>query len=333
MGGAGAQLGLVAVRDVLVDFLVRARHYLVMADLDKGWPLERAAAIFANESGGLGRNAGKYLIATPGTTDQIVTQRQEQFVQPFLLRDAAAGIMQGILTELILKQRAHIVGILFPQRKDIDMNAWHRTVAHVLWVVNEHRMRTEENLLVLLRQASILDHLFPFQWMVVEKQQEQDDGQRETVGLRIGVRLAHHHFRSHVAAFAQDAGLGAGRSHIVVVANQHIAIGGIDEEIAVVQVLVAIARTVQATETVTDVDAGLYHRLHALELHLGQQEVAKLPIGGVTKFHQVAVTSLAVLLRQEERPKESRRRASLVNVMFQIIVEFLFAGLMIPLQA
>ena len=292
-----------------------------MSHLNQRWPLKRAAAILANESGGLGRNAGKYLIATPGTTDQVVAQRQEQFVQPFLLRDTAAGIMQGFLTELILKQRAHIVGILFPQRKDIDMDARHRTVAGVLRIINEHGMRTEENLLVLLRQASILDQLLPFQRMAVEKQEEKDDGQRETVGLRIGVRLAQHHFGSHVAAFAQDAGLGAGRSHIVVVANQHVAIGGIDEEVAVVEVLVAVARTVQAAETVTDVDACLYHRLHALKLHFGQQEVAKLSIDRIAKFHQVAVTSLAVFLRQEERPKESRRRAALVNVMFQIIVK------------
>ena len=121
------------------------------------------------------------------------------------------------------------------------MDARHGAVAFVLGVVDEQRLVAVQFLFVLLRHASALGYPSPFQGMIVEKQHEQDYGQRETIRPDIGTLLSPDHFRRHVPAFSENPRIVAIRSHIVVVANQHIPVFRIDEEIAIVQILIAEA--------------------------------------------------------------------------------------------
>ena len=74
--------------------------------------------------------------------------------------------------------------------------------------------------------------------MVAVEQEEEDDSEREAIALGIGQRTCHDLGR-HVAGLACNAEVSTVEDDIVVVADKDIAYIGVDEEVAIVEVLVA----------------------------------------------------------------------------------------------
>ena len=113
--------------------------------------------------------------------------------------------------------------------------------------------------------------------MVDIEEHEEDDGQRIAVAVLVGYAPGHY-FGCHIAGFTHDAGLLALGHHIVIVADENVSCFRIDEEVAIVQVLIAVTETVEHHEAIAYLHSSVQHRVETGKLDFRHQEVSKLEI-------------------------------------------------------
>ena len=162
------------------------------------------------------------------------------------------------------------------------------------------------------------------QRVIVEKNQKQDGGQRISVGLGIGkhLALAVDDFGSHVSGLAQNARAGAVFGDVVGIADQHVAGLGIDEEIAVIEVLIAVTVVVQYAERRHDAYTRLGSRSKRREIALARAEnLAEFIIPFGAQTHDIAECAPHIL-RDGVGPEKSLVRRTLGGVGFEIVIKF-----------
>ena len=161
--------------------------------------------------------------------------------------------------------------------------------------------------------------------MIAVEQEEEDDGERETVAVGIRQRTRHH-FRSHVAGLACNAEVGAVENDIVVVADKDIARIGVDKEVTIVKVLVAQSLAMQRLEGIADMDGCAEEGLHRGEALFGEQKAGKLHIVLRAERHDIA--EAAVLhLGEVLGPEKGGRRRTDTDIGLVVMVEIGIGGI------
>lgn len=142
----------------------------------------------------------------------------------------------------LFRERCHkcLLQILWEERPAVDdvvVDALHRTVAVVGRVADKHCALAEKFALGFGRQARTAKVACALERLVQIDRDEQAHGLREIVGVAVGCRLALHYLRCHISRLAEYAHVNTVGSHVVVVADEHVARAGVDEEVAVVHIL------------------------------------------------------------------------------------------------
>ena len=117
------------------------------------------------------------------------------------------------------------------------MDTMHRTIGGIGRMVDEDHVRTKETLLIRLAHAGLCQHAFALEGVIAVEQEEENDGKRETVAIGIGQSTSHD-LGSHVTGLTCYAEVGTVEDDIVVVANKDVARLRVNEEVAIIKVLV-----------------------------------------------------------------------------------------------
>ena len=113
---------------------------------------------------------------------------------------------------------------------------------------------------------------------------------------------------------------------IVVVADKDIAYIGVDEEVAIVEVLVAQSLAMQCLEGIADMDGCAEEGLHGGEALFGEEKAGELDIVLGAERHDIA--EAAVLhLGEVLGPEEGRRRRTDTNIGLEVVVEIGIGGI------
>ena len=211
------------------------------------------------------------------------------------------------------------------------MDALHRAVLRIVTVIDEHEVGAIALLLELLGHARAARDPFPLEGMAAEEEQEEHDGEREPVAQLVG-GAARHDLRGHVARLPEDAGRLALGAHVVVVADEDVARVRVDEEVAVVEVLVAEAAEVQHPEPLADLHRRGQHRPERPEPDLREEEVPEFIVALGAQAHDVAAAALLILHGEVLRPEERVRGRPVEDVVLEVPAERLGEGLQVPLE-
>ena len=113
---------------------------------------------------------------------------------------------------------------------------------------------------------------------------------------------------------------------IVVVADKDIACLRVDEEVAVVEVLVTESLAMQRLKGIADLDSCAEEGLHGTETLFGEQEAGELNVALGAERHDIA--EAAVLhLGEVLGPEEGRRRRTDTNIGLEVVVEIGIGGI------
>ena len=113
---------------------------------------------------------------------------------------------------------------------------------------------------------------------------------------------------------------------IVVVADKDIARIGVNEEVAIVEVLVAQSLAMQCFEGIADMDGCAEEGLHGGEALFGEQKAGELDIVLGTKRHDIAETAV-LHLGEVLGPEEGGRRRTDTDICLEVVVEIGIGGI------
>ena len=133
------------------------------------------------------------------------------------------------------------------------------------------------------------------EWVVYHEKSVEYDGEAETVGSCVRT-AALGYLRSHVMWLAGNTVVVSVVYDIVVVANNHISAFGVNDETAVIDVLIAVARGMQAAERVADLQAGREFGKFGVEISVGvlvnTEVFAEVDISFRPQAHYIAIAAL-----------------------------------------
>ena len=166
-------------------------------------------------------------------------------------------------------------------------------VAGVHRIEDEHRILAAEAPAGRLVEAADRQLHLALEGVVAGEQPEQQHRQGKEVAVSPGPGLPQQHLRGHEPRGAQHgARLGPVHRDVVVVADQDATAGGLQEEVAQGDVLVAEARQVEGVESVGQAEAGPQHLAQADRQPAGGM-LAGPHVGGGPQGHQIAEALLA----------------------------------------
>ena len=160
---------------------------------------------------------------------------------------------------------------------------------------------------------------------------EKAYGKRIIVRISVRHRCSFYHLRCHISSFAEDAHAGLVGCNVIVIADEHIARLGIDEEVAIVHILIAQATDMEFLEGCAYLKAGVQLGMHISKLRMSQDELAHILVLLWAQFHHIAHRAVH-LLCDGKWPYEVRCGSPCMNIVQKIFVEGLSRVLVIPLQ-
>ena len=107
---------------------------------------------------------------------------------------------------------------------------------------------------------------------------------------------------------------------IVVVADQNVTRLRVEEEVAIVEVLVTESLAVQRLEGIADMDSCIEEGLHGTEALFGEQEAGELDVVLGAERHDIAKTAV-LHLGEVLGPKEGGRRRTDTDIGLEVVVE------------
>ena len=144
---------------------------------------------------------------------------------------------------------------------------------------------------------------------------------RKGKSVRLLVRLSsENHLRRHIALFSGNTEIYSPFGNIVVVTDKHVSCLGINEEIAVIQVLIAVAVIMESTETLNNIYSGIAAcsytcklSFHAPFFLIPYKESCKFLKACGTKLHNIAEAAVYPF-GEILRPKKRLCRRTLFNI-------------------
>ena len=113
---------------------------------------------------------------------------------------------------------------------------------------------------------------------------------------------------------------------IIVVADKDIARIGVDEEVAVVEVLVAQSLAMQCLEGIADMDGCAEEGLHGGEALFGEQKAGELDIVLGAERHDIAETAV-LHLGEVLGPEKGRGWRTDTDIGLEVVVEIGIGGI------
>ena len=158
------------------------------------------------------------------------------------------------------------------------MHSAHGAVAVIRRIVNKNRFLSVKLKFKLLREAGCGNDPFAFQRMIEKKQAEKHHRKGESVRHYVWAGHVANDLRSHITRFACNAEAFTVGCNVIVIADKHIPVGRVNEEIAVVQILIRKAVSVQFAEAVCNVQRCIYRCGQRFKMHLCKQKFRKLAV-------------------------------------------------------
>ena len=221
-------------------------------------------------------------------TDDDFRLEPKQILQPLLFRDSHFVFAHDFLAESLDKGILNICRHLRPSHQEVIVYALYRTVGRILGVGNENRGFAIIALLSLFRHDSLTLRLLALQRVVSQQQQEKDNGKRKLVSSFIR-RLSSYNDRwCHVSAFSSNPGLFSKLGNVVVIADQDISGFRVQEEVAVIQILIGESTVMQNPETLYNVDGCIQQRVNTGKINLSDQEIREVIVVIGAQLHNVA---------------------------------------------
>ena len=161
--------------------------------------------------------------------------------------------------------------------------------------------------------------------MVAVEQEEEDDSEREAIAVGVGQCVCHH-LGSHIAGLACNAEVGTMEDDIIVVADKDFARIGVDEEVAIVEVLVAQSLAMQCLEGIADMDGYAEEGLHGTKALFGEQEAGELDVALGAERHDIAKTAV-LHLGEVLGPEKGRGWRTDTDIGLEVVVEIGIGGI------
>ena len=151
------------------------------------------------------------------------------------------------------------------------------TIIVIVRIHDEQRITAEQDAFIFRGQSRF--HIaLALERMRICKQDEQNNRHRETIGQAVRRSIAYNDFGCHISGFSRNAGNIAIRCYIIIITDQHLACIGINKEVAIVQILIAVACIMQNTVCRNNPQCGIYYSAERLKAYIAQHKLGNLMV-------------------------------------------------------